>query len=145
MGSFIAGFTIKSTFRRFVHKLNIYQWPFLINLNCATVKNKFLKNDIFSQKSVKMNSTQFLKHLIKLVKNFKTHCYAFIFSNISHLASGNGEWGGHGPLDQERFKLRERFHLWPLQSSNILRPVQRVSKMAPYSSSSALLLTRVVP
>lgn len=64
-----------------------------------------------SQQIIKIKINTILKHLMKLVKNFKTHCYVFIFSNISHLASGVGEWGGHGPLDQERFKLRERFHL----------------------------------
>lgn len=51
----------------------------LRNANPATVKKtpKYLKNFFLFTKNDKDEFNTILKHLIKLVKNFKTHCYVF--------------------------------------------------------------------
>ena len=58
--------------------------PFHGNSNPATVKTKisYELNALFfffHKKMIKDEFNTFLKHLIKLVKNFKTHCYVFFF------------------------------------------------------------------
>lgn len=67
-----------------VHLAGLYI-KFLRNVNPATVKkkNKISSEFFFFTKNDKDEFNTILKHLIKLVKNFKTHCYVFFFfSNI---------------------------------------------------------------
>lgn len=94
MGSLITGFTNKrSTFGRFIHKWNIYPETIPWKLKfCYSENQNFLRNKcliFFFTSNDKDEFNTILKHLIKLVKNFKTHCYVifFFFSNISHLAT----------------------------------------------------------
>lgn len=43
--------------------------------SCYSEKTKYLKNFFFFTKNDKDEFNTILKHLIKLVKNFKTHCF----------------------------------------------------------------------
>lgn len=58
-------------------------WLLVQNANPATVKKNKKQNKISSElfffftKNDKDEFNTILKHLIKLVKNFKTHCYFF--------------------------------------------------------------------
>lgn len=47
------------------------------NANPATVKKQNVFRFFFFTKNDKDEFNTILKHLIKLVKNFKTHCYVF--------------------------------------------------------------------
>lgn len=81
-------------FGRFIHKIKISVLTSNpLKQNPATVKKKENLKELFffTEKKDKDEFNTILKHLIKLVKNFKTHCYVFFsfltFSNISHLAT----------------------------------------------------------
>lgn len=107
--------------------------------SCYSEKKNKKTNKISSElfffftKNDKDEFNTILKHLIKLVKNFKTHCYFFFFSNISHLAtffflftctSGvgtKGRWAGLqvGAVltDQEEEELKGEVSIFDLYSS----------------------------
>lgn len=84
MESLITGFTNKRrTFGRFIQKIKI-STPVPIPLkhkSCYSEKQNILRIKCLtvfsSQKNDKDEFNTILKHLIKLVKNFKTHCYVF--------------------------------------------------------------------
>lgn len=94
----------RSTFGRFIHKIKKYLPPWLLVQKTQKILLQWKKKQN-KEKTNKWNETKkiwiiflftkndkdefntILKHLIKLVKNFKTHCYFFFFSNISHLAT----------------------------------------------------------
>lgn len=96
MGSLITGFkTLKEVCLAGLYtKLKYLSWRAILwnKILLQWKKKENLKElFFFTEKKDKDEFNTILKHLIKLVKNFKTHCYVFFsfltFSNISHLAT----------------------------------------------------------
>lgn len=52
---------------------------------CYSEKNKISSEFFYLHKNYKDEFNTILKHLIKLVKNFKTHCYVFFSLVTFHI------------------------------------------------------------